>query len=481
MTIFESVFGPESPHRSEEDAVLKSRLQFVRSRSELAVFEARRNPTGHVLTAWEAYRAYGLSALEEALEYGSAILLHSTATETTLHSRVRELGLKHSTVAREVGLESDVVLRAQSRASGNQIGDLERIGFVLGLDELRLGHRPPRPEDAELAVRLKTLRPTHPMESRPLSAGAVVTFAHAASVIRTQCKLQNWLRLKMYDTKFEPNDDYGNSVSPPYKVGYTLADDVRSILGLGHSPIESMRNLVEVRLGIPVVQAKLPQRIAGATIATGHFEYGEARGIVLNTVGANKNVWVRRATLAHELGHLLFDPSQRLQRVRVDTYQSNEVDPESIVPDCVEQRANAFAIALLAPMEAVRDMTPSPIRSDSIKHVMSEFGISYTAARYHIFNAHYRVDELPSDKRFADPSDEHKAAEDFTLDYFPIERTPDVRRGRFAGIVGECYKRGFISADSAAQYMNCDKNEFANSLETIRELYSLADTQPATT
>ena len=195
------------------------------------------------------------------------------------------------------------------------------------------------------------------MESRPLSAGAVVTFAHAASVIRTQCKLQNWLGLKMYDTKFEPNDDYGNSVSPPYKVGYTLADDVRSILGLGHSPIESMRNLVEVRLGIPVVQAKLPQRIAGATIATGHSEYGEARGIVLNTVGANKNVWVRRATLAHELGHLLFDPSQRLQRVRVDTYQSNEVDPESIVPDCVEQRANAFAIALLAPMEAVRDMT----------------------------------------------------------------------------------------------------------------------------
>ena len=28
MTIFESVFGPESPHLSEKDAVLKSRLQF---------------------------------------------------------------------------------------------------------------------------------------------------------------------------------------------------------------------------------------------------------------------------------------------------------------------------------------------------------------------------------------------------------------------------------------------------------------------
>ena len=481
MTSFESVFGPESPHLSEKDAVLKSRLQFVRSRSELGVFEAFRNPTGHVLTAWEAYQAYGLSALEEALEYGSAILLHSTAIETTLHSRVSELGLKHSTVAREAGLQSAVVQRAQSRTSGNQIRDLERIGFILGLDELRLGHRLPGPEDAELAVRLKTLRPTHPMESRPLSAGAVVTFAHAASVIRTQCKLQNWLGLKMYDTEFEPSNDYGNSVSPPYKVGYSLADDVRSILGFGHSPIESMRNLVEVELGIPVVQAKLPQQIAGATIAIGHSENREARGIVLNTDGANKNVWVRRATLAHELGHLLFDPIQRLQRVRVDTYQSNEIDPECIVTDGVEQRANAFAIALLAPMEAVRDMTPSPIRSDSVKHVMSKFGISYTAARYHIFNAHNRVDALPSDRLSLDPSDEHKAAEDYTLDYLPIKRTPDVRRGRFAGIVGECYKRGFISVDSATQYMNCDKNEFADSLETIRELYSLTDTQPATT
>jgi Zn-dependent peptidase ImmA (M78 family) len=105
---------------------------------------------------------------------------------------------------------------------------------------------------------------------------------------------------------------------------------------------------------------------------------------------------VRRATVAHELGHLLFDPVQRLDRVRVDTYQSNEIDPESqldlasAATDVVEQRANAFSIALLAPMQAVRDMTPSPLRSGAIERVMSEFGISYTAARHHICNAHYR-------------------------------------------------------------------------------------------
>ena len=475
MTMVESVFGPESAHLSEEDAALHSRLQFVRSGSELGVFEECRKPTGHVLTAWEAYRAYGLSVLEEALEYGSAILAHSTAIESILRQRIRELGLKNTSVAREADLQAEVVRGAQSQRSGIQIQDLERIGFILGLDELRLGHRKPGPEDAELAVRLKTLRPPQPARARPLSAGAVLTFAHAASVIRAQCKMQSWLGTKAYNTMFGPSNDFGNSVSPPFKVGYALAEHVRTILGLGISPIESMRNLVEVELGIPVVQANLPQHIAGATIAIGHAAQDEARGIVLNTVGANENVWVRRATLAHELGHLLFDPIQRLQRVRVDTYESNEVDPEVTVKDPVEQRANAFAIALLAPMEAVRAITPTPIRSDSIKTVMSEFGVSYTAACYHLFNAHYRQYGLPSDKQFVNPSDEQVALENFTLDYFPIERTPNVRRGRFAGMVGESYKRGFISDHSAAQYMNCDRNEFADSLETILELYSLAD------
>lgn len=481
MTTVESVFGPESAHLTEHDAVLNSSLQFVRSGSELGVLEAFRNPTGHVLTAWEAYKAYGLNILEEALEYGSAILRNPTTAETTLQNRVRELGLKHSSVAREAGIQTEVVKRAQNRTSANQIRDLERIGFILGLDELRLGHRAPGSDDAELAVRLKTLRPTHPIHVRPLSAGAVVTLAHAASVIRTQCRMQDWLGLHRYNSKFGPSDDYGTSVSRPYKAGYILAEHVRKELSLGSSPIKSMRTLVEVELGIPVIQAKLSQHISGATIAVGQSEQDEARGIVLNTIGANENVWVRRATVAHELGHLLFDPVQRLERVRVDTYQSNEIDPESQIDpestatDAVEQRANAFAIALLAPMQAVRDMTHPPIRSDAIKRVMSEFGISYTAACHHVFNAHYRQYELPPDRISADPSDEQKAAEDFTLDYFPIGGTPDMRRGRFAGIVGQCYKRGFISVDSAAQYMNCDEKEFVDSFETVRELYSLED------
>lgn len=471
MTTVETVFGRELSHLSEAEAARKSPLRFVRGRSELGVFDAARNPTGHVLTAWEAYQAYGLDILEEAVEHGSAILIHPSGIEQTICSRIDELGLRHSTVARETDLAEEVVKQADHPSVDNKIVHLERIGFILGLDELQLGYQPTGKADADLAVRLKTLTHSLSTSSRSLSSTAVLTFAHAASVIRTQCRLQRWLGIEGLRHQFEPTDDYGTAFFPAYKIGYELAEHARKTLDLGDLPIESMRKLVESKLGIPVIQAKLPGSIAGATIAVSDAD-GDARGIVLNTIGANENVWVRRATLAHELGHLLFDPIQRLERVRVDTYQSNEVDPQGAIADYVEQRANAFAISFLAPMDAVRDTAPTPLQTDSIPKVMRTFGISHTAARYHIRNSYFRQIELPDNPFHEAPSDEQRAAENFTIDWFPIAHTPDVRLGRFVEIVTSCFDHGYISDDSAAKYMNCSKTEWRDSLNIIRGLYS---------
>ena len=475
MSSVGSVFGPELAHLSAEEAARKSTLKFVRGKSELGVlYKFRRNLTGHVLTAWEAYQAYGLNILEEALEYGSAILINRSGIEPTLRRRMDELGLQRSAVADATGLGAQVVAEAERRRDDNRIGDLEHIGFILGLDELQLGHRPTGQADDELAVRLKTLRPPQPAGSQQpsrLSPRAVASFAHAASVIRTQHRLQRWLGIEKGNRRFSPSDDYGTAVSPAYRVGYELAAHARTTLKLGDEPIGSMRHLVESTLGIPVIQAELPLEIAGGTIAVDDPEHGEVRGIVLNTIGANVNVWVRRATLAHELGHLLFDPIQHLQQVRVDTYQSNEADPQSFTTDRVEQRANAFAIAFLAPVRAVRGLAPTPVRGTSVERVMATFGISHTAARNHIGNAHYRQWDVPEGIISASPSDEQKAAEDFTLDYFPIPSTPLLRRGRFVEFVTSCLEGGYISEDSAAKYLHCSKTELRDSLETISGLY----------
>ena len=73
-------------------------------------------------------------------------------------------------------------------------------------------------------------------------------------------------------------------------------------------------------------------------------------------------MWIRRATLAHELGHLLYDPDSRLQNVCVDSYIGSRKDPQTYESDFVEQRANAFAIAFLAPIDAVGKLAPTPAR-----------------------------------------------------------------------------------------------------------------------
>lgn len=471
-----AVFGPDLGHLNAAEAARKSKVRFVRGRNELGVFDASRCPTGHVLTAWEAYQAYGMSILEEAVEYGSAILIRlGGSMEPTIRSRIEQLGLTDSAVARESDLVTEVVERAGHRSIGNKTGHLEHIGFILGLDELRLGYRPTSEADAGLAVRLRRLRrPPTATDTVGLSPTAVLKFAHSASVIRTQHRLQRWLGMRGGIGWFEPTDDYGNSISPAYIVGYELAEHARQRLNLGDRPISSMRELVERTLGIPVIQTRLPKRIAGATIAVNDDEHGEVRGIVLNTDGENSKVWVRRATLAHELGHLLFDPIQHLEHVRVDTYQENEVDPQVTATDYVEQRANAFAIAFLAPLDAVRNVVMTGRRADPVREIMETFGISHTAARYHITNSCYDRYELPDDRSLdAVPSDEQKAAEDSTLDYFPIPTTPEIRRGRFSEVVTSCYDKRYLSGHSAAQYMNCSKSDFKDKIKAIRDIYGL--------
>lgn len=271
----------------------------------------------------------------------------------------------------------------------------------------------------------------------------------------------------------QKSDNYGSYQSPAWRVGYRLAQDARAALNLGNNPIPSMRELVEKRLGIPVIQAGMNPVIAGATVANTDEEGNEVRGVVLNINGENAKVWVRRATLAHELGHLLYDPDSELKIVRVDSYQNSQSDPQiqqTHYTDFVEQRANAFAIAFLAPLESVREITSIPVKQEDVDRVMSKFGISHTAARYHIGNCHYRQYEVPEDSSMAAPSDEWKAAEDFAVDYFPLRDTSNQRRGKFSGLVADAYEKDLISEDTAALYLQCDHRMIAECSQSIREL-----------
>ena len=448
--------------------------RFVRGEGELAVYREHWKQTGHVLTLWEATRAYGESTINEALEYGSAILRETrTSTKDALAKRRSELELDCQTVANAAGVTEDDVIQAESLPSQMDIDKLERIAFALGLDERFVAFRADCGGDADLGMRLKTMQRV-PYGSTPrITPPAAALLAESASVIRVQHRFQEWLELKSELGSFQRSDDYGSSQSPAWRVGYRLARDARAKLELGNQPIPSMRELVEKRLGIPVIQASMNQLIAGATVTNTDDKGNEVRGVLLNINGDNSNVWVRRATLAHELGHLLYDPEHQLEKVRVDSYSTSQFNPETMQSDFVEQRANAFAIAFLAPTESVAQMTSPPIWQEDVDKVMSTFGISHTAARYHISNCHHRQYDVPEGSSVAAPSDEQKAAEIFSMDYFPLEETAYQRRGKFSGLVAAAYERGFVSEDTAAKYLQAEPHSVQRCSRILRDLFEV--------
>ena len=236
------------------------------------------------------------------------------AIEQALQGQREELGVTREQLASAANVNLEVVEAAETDADQIALRDLEDLAFVLGLDPAQLSVHERAGADASLGVRLRVLERDEatPRDAR-LTPRAVLRFSEAASIIMLQNRLQDWLNMPGEAAGFEPSSDYG---PPAWGEGYRLATRAREHLGIGLEPVRSMRELVEDRLGIPIVQVELPPDIAGATISS-----NGQRGIVLNVKGANTNVWIRRTTLAHELAHILFDPEEHLSSVRVDCYE----------------------------------------------------------------------------------------------------------------------------------------------------------------
>ena len=432
---------------------------FVRGKYQLARYEPGSSATGRRLTEREVLEAYGPQVFAEIDDQLSAVLLaRAGAIEHAIREQRNALGMTRSEFARAANVDREIIDRAETDAEQLGLRELEHLAFVLGLDPAKLSIDEHAGSDPELGVRLRVLeieRVATPTSAR-LNARTVLRFSEAASIIRSHLLLQRWLGKQKEAERFETSSNYG---PPAWRVGYALARRAREILGIGIEPIDSMRELVEGRLGIPIIQVALQPEIAGATVSS-----NRQRGIVLNVAGRNSNVWIRRTTLAHELAHILFDPEEQLESVRVDSYEqiARDAEHDSQVPDYVEQRANAFAVEFLAPREAVRQLVPSPVgvSAASVAQVMSAFGVGKAAARFHVGNAWWGQAELPGESTIqAFPRDDQKAAEDFTLDFFRPRATPEQRRGRFAFFVAEAVDTGLITPDSAAQYLACSEED----------------------
>lgn len=468
----EYIFGPESAGQAARERAKTSRLIFVRGQDHLALASA--DATGRRLTALEAFDACGLHRLEEVMEYGSAILPASgDEPASTLRRRRESLGLSQQHVAKAAGLDVDDVNDCEDSSTRSPIRNIEKIAIALGLDERMISIQPGAGGEVQLAARLKTLG----FVKNTLSAGTVSTLAEAAWVIRTQARFRQLLGIPDKKTSFPRSDNYGSREYPVWEHGYFLASQTRKALGIAdRDRIPSMRELCEA-LGIPLLQAALPTGIAGATIVS-----AGSRGIVVNTNGFNSNVWVRRATIAHELGHLLWDPEEHLEAIKVDDY-AEITDLERDRPDYVEARANAFAVEFIAPRAAAAELFCKNSNATlGLREVMEFFGISRTAARYHLRNAldkDIEVDGLRNAQIDLHPTDDWSGREAFTDDYFPLPDTPSLRRGVFSKLVVEAEQRRLISSDTACSYLQATPEGYKTKAGEIAGLFSIDGLPPA--
>lgn len=460
-SVLSSIFGEDSSGRTPEERARTSRREFVRGQTMLA--EASPAAKGRRLAAYEALSIFGLDVLRRVIEDGQVAIVSSRAEPaTTIKNRREALGISIELLARMSGVTLGTLEKMETPGKVSPIRDIEKVAPPLAIDERYLGLPGDKSVDNELGVRFRRL--FYGDGKRGLTASIVGKLTEAAWLIARQQDILGSLDVEdVVQRKFEHSHDY---TFPTYEAGYRLAARTRALLGIDeHVPIPSLRRLIEHDLNIPLIETELGQSLAGATIANGN-----RRGIVANIQGRNENPWIRRMTLAHELGHLLWDPDQHLERLAVDRYDEIIGEVKNL-QDRVEMRANAFAVAFLAPpAEVDRIVRENGGGWKAAIHLSEHFGISLTASRAHIQNI-CRFN-LIAGKGGPEVSDEWKAQEDRTNDFFPITETPVSRRGRFSWAVVSAVGGKLISEDTAAALLNTSVDKFRKARGNIFDLTS---------
>ena len=460
------IFGPEIDGDSWEDAVKQCEWSFVRSRSQLALIYPGRNPQGHRLTAWEAWNTYGSDVIDEAIEHGGVILKRTEdPVEAGLMDRCSQLGISWSVAAKAAGLSDEDVIMGGQNSQRLPIKELEAVAFALGLDERFLSVTSDCGGDQGLANRLRSFR--QPLEEgfNWTSESAVAAMVESVSVMMVQTRLQEWLWGTPMAGWFETSGDYGLEPGHARQEGYKFGEKVRQTLGLGVGRIDSVRDLVQDRLGVPVVATELPSEVDAVVVSSEDYGGKEFRGVAVNSVGWNENAWNLRVSLARGLGHALFDPPDRVEHVRI-AHQLGDGSVEAAGPDVVNQRAYAFALSFLAPVEGVRSLAPLPVSRDGVTQVMRHFGMSESAARRRIESCYAgEATNIPSAWAHAQPSVQDVEAEDlFWGGNIPCTVKAS-RRGKFAEVIMGCVRDRLISDDTAALYLGCTSEEFGQNVD----------------
>ncbi len=170
-----------------------------------------------------------------------------------------------------------------------------------------------------------------------------------------------------------------------WKAGYDLGEAARTTFAPRSDPLQDLPRLLN-DLGIHLAQVPLSSRdIDAASI----WEPEAVPVVLINTTShVLEHPGALRASLAHELCHLLHDAGER----DLTTNVSWGIVGKGNYDDDLEVRARAFAPAFLAPRDHVRSWYANQadrLRNNAVKMVqaMAEYwGLSFEGAAWHAKN-----------------------------------------------------------------------------------------------
>lgn len=171
----------------------------------------------------------------------------------------------------------------------------------------------------------------------------------------------------------------------PYEQGYLYALRLREHLALGtDQPFDVLRNLRD--WGVDYLEVSLGTALVDAVACWGP-RHGPA--VLINVDGKHSgSLSGRRASVAHEIGHLLVDRAGALPAVEV---LGGRVNP------AVEARARAFAAELLLPREvagrALGNATDLTSATRAIRSLVSRYRVSREIVAWQVRNSDAPVAE----------------------------------------------------------------------------------------
>lgn len=322
--------------------------------------------------------------------------------------------------------------------------ELERLAVLLGLRAEDLYDDEVAPSAPYDGVRLlmksvEAYRPTELVRLRMLDAAAA-----ARDLLELRDELDsNAAEFERFAAK--PLPAYAKA---PYKLGDELARQTRGELAL-NGPIPSMRDLAQETLGIPLIAARLTNDGPDAFAV---YAPGRRAVIVLNLEGKNVHPLVRRFTIAHEIGHVLYD------RPGLGSFGvACRVDPQRGLD--IESRANAFAMRLLLPWSEVTSMGTSVLEPVVFRSLMETWGVHYSALRLYVEKS---LGLSADDAKQAIPNVDRSSpnrwaqAEELVEERRGRERISTPRRGALATLVLDALRSDRLSYARARELLRLD-------------------------